>query len=390
MGQAAAAARVDDPFGHSSAMSGVLVGLAVGALIGVAIVATGGLGAIAIGAAIATTGGAGLAGQAIGQTMDGPVTGQLKIGSPTILINGKPATMTVLASGRCDKDSGPLRLVASGSATVFFHTQPAARVGEKMDCSAVIRAGSPSVFIGGPSEQVLDVQPEVPTWLTTTMTAMAIGGGLIATAGVAVTYGVGAAVGSFVGGAVGGWAGGHGGTWAAAQMGFGETGQAVGGVLGGLAGGALGGGLSYKGGQMRDIAANRTTATKFYENQGFKPADIPDHVKGIDLTRPVNVKTLPAGTKVEQFQVPGGRQGNYYAPPGTRPTELGIAPQGVSRTTGAVVDKTSAPYTTARDVQVLRSTAAPIKDTWSVPGTATQTKGGGTQYFTTDKGAFGP
>ena len=46
---AAAAARVDDPFGHSSAMNGVLIGLAVGALIGTAIL-TGGVSLIAVGA----------------------------------------------------------------------------------------------------------------------------------------------------------------------------------------------------------------------------------------------------------------------------------------------------------------------------------------------------
>jgi len=390
MAQAAGAARVGDPFGHSSAMNGVVAGLVIGALIGVAIVATGGMGAIAIGAAIATTGGAGLAGQAIGQTIDGPMTGFLMVGSPTVLIEHRDATMAVLATGICDKDSGPPRRVATGSASVRINGQPAARVGETMDCSAVIRKGSSTVFIGEPSQPVLAIQPEVPQWLNTTMTAMAIGGSLVATAGIAVSFGIGAAAGSLVGGTVGGWAGGEGGSRIAAQLGYGETGQVVGGALGGLVGGAVGGGLGFKGGQMRDIAANRATASKFYEDQGFKPADIPDHVSGIDLTRPVGVHTLKAGTPVSQYQVPGGRQGNYYAPSGTQPTELGIAPQGVSRTTGAVVDKVPTAYTTTRDIPVLRSTAAPVKDTWSIPGTAVQTKGGGTQYFTTDKGGFTP
>lgn len=51
----AAAARVDDPIEHSSALEGLLAGLAIGAgvvLIGIAIVGTGGLGAVALGAMV--------------------------------------------------------------------------------------------------------------------------------------------------------------------------------------------------------------------------------------------------------------------------------------------------------------------------------------------------
>ena len=246
------AARVGDPFGHSSAMTGVLTGLAIGALVGVAIIATGGLGAIAIGAAIATTGAAGLAGQAIGQTLEGPVTGTLAVGSPTVFINNLSATMTALATGPCSTDSGPPRLLASGAATVFIHGQPAGRVSEAMDCSAVIRKGSSNVFIGGPSQQVLKIEPEVPTCLTKTMTAMAIGGTLIATGGIAATYGIGTAVGSLFGGIVGGKLGGAAGQSIAAAMGFGTTGQAVGTVAGEFVGGFLGGSAGFKGGKAFD------------------------------------------------------------------------------------------------------------------------------------------
>ena len=386
---AAAAARVHDPFGHSSAMNGVLIGLAVGALVGTAIL-TGGISLIAVGAAVAITGGAGLAGEAIGQTMEGPETGVIEIGAPTVLINGRPAAMTVIAMGPCAKDSGPPVPVATGAATVLINGQPAARVGEKMACSAVIRRGSPNVFIGGPTRQVIAPTPEVPAWLDNTMLAMTIGGTAIGTLGVGLTYGVGAAVGSLVGGAGGSYFVGKGATAAAAAMGYGATGQAVAGVAGQFVGGAVGGRFGFKGGQTYDIAANRATAHAFYERQGFKPADIPDHVKGIDLRRPVTVETLPTGTKVSQFQVPGGRQGNYYSRPGTQPTELGIAPQGVSRTTGLVVDKVATPYTVTNDVQVLKSTAAPIEDNWSIPGNTVQTEGGAQQYFTTDKGSFQP
>lgn len=265
----AAAARVDDPFGHSSAMNGVLIGLAVGAIIGTAIL-TGGVSLIAVGAAVAITGGAGLAGEAIGQTMDGPDTGEIKVGSPTVFMDGHAAAMTVIATGPCSKDSGPPVPVATGAATVLIHRQPAARVGEKMACSAVIRHGSSTIFIGGPSKEVIKPTPEVPTWLNNTMLAMVVGGTAATTLGIGLAYGLGAAVGSLAGGLGGGWAGGKLGGAAAAGMGFGATGQAVGGVIGSGVGGFLGGGAGFRGGQAigNRIWTNPTTPTGVMLRQG--------------------------------------------------------------------------------------------------------------------------
>ncbi len=245
MASVAPAARVEDPFGHSSAMNGVIVGLAVGALIGTAIL-TGGVSLIAVGAAVAITGGAGMAGQAIGQTIPGPDTGVIAIGSPNVAIDRRPAAMTVLATGPCSKDSGPPVPVATGAKTVRINNQLAARVGETMACSAVIRRGSAGVFIGGPSETVIKPTPEVPVWLENTMLAMAIGGTAIGTLGVGLTYGAGAAVGSLVGGMAGGHVGGQAASAGAAALGYGATGQAIAGVAGGMLGGALGGGAGFK------------------------------------------------------------------------------------------------------------------------------------------------
>jgi len=63
----AAAARLDDPIEHSSALGGLLAGLAIGAgavLIGIAVIGSGGLGAVALAAMV----GAGAAtGAGIGQ-----------------------------------------------------------------------------------------------------------------------------------------------------------------------------------------------------------------------------------------------------------------------------------------------------------------------------------
>ncbi len=146
-----AAARVTDVFGHDAMLEGAMlgVGLAVGAMLVAGVVVTGGLGAIAVGAAMATGGGIG---GLLGKRVDGPATGALQTGSTSVFINTLPATMIEQATGSCWKDGGTPRRVATGSATVFSNGKPTARVTETMDCGAVIRTGSPNVFIGGPRQ----------------------------------------------------------------------------------------------------------------------------------------------------------------------------------------------------------------------------------------------
>ena len=244
------AARVGDKVAHSLALPGALTGLLIGAAIGVAIVATGGLGAIAIGAALATTGGLGLAGQYIGESIPGPPTGAIITGALTILINGRPAARSTLSTATCIE--GPPQQEATGAATVLFETMPAGRKGELLTCSAKIIEGSPNVIIGGPSVQTEPIEPEVPAWLTATMQVMAIGGLVISTGGVGLTYGVGAAFGGLALGYAGSKFGAVGGRWAAQQLGLGETGQRVGEVLGGIGGGMLGGAAGFRGGRAFD------------------------------------------------------------------------------------------------------------------------------------------
>lgn len=255
---ASAAARVGDRFGHSAAVAGTALGLsvapfAIGALIGTAIL-TGGVSLIAVGAAIAITGGAGLAGELIGSTIEGPTTGNIEIGSPNVIINGRSAAMTVRADGHCSKDSGSAVPVATGAATVFINGQPAARLGERMACSAVIREGSVNVFIGGPSHDVIKPSPEVPALLHNAMLAMVWGGTAVGTLGVGLTYGAGAALGSLAGGLGGSYVVGAGARSAAAALGYGATGQAVAQTIGGLVGGAIGGGAGFRGGMAGEAA----------------------------------------------------------------------------------------------------------------------------------------
>ena len=57
----------------------------------------------------------------------------------------------------CDKENKPPR-IAQGSSNVFINNQPAARKGDKLECSAAIVEGSPDVFIGGEQVTYLDIQ----------------------------------------------------------------------------------------------------------------------------------------------------------------------------------------------------------------------------------------
>lgn len=308
---APAAARVDDNFGHSAAVAGTALGLsvapfAIGALIGMAIL-TGGVSLIAVGAAIAITGGAGLAGEMIGSTIEGPETGRIEIGSRNVAINKRAAAMTVLAKGHCSKDSGSPVPVATGAATVLINGQPAARIGEKMACSAVIREGSPNVFIGGPSKQVIVLTPEVPTLLHNAMLAMMWGGTAVGTLGVGLTYGAGAAIGSLAGGLGGSQLGGMGAREGAVALGYGATGQAVAETLGSLIGGGIGGGGGFKGGRAagNNIWASPETTAMVRLRQGTSGGD-PAAVAGANRVNNA-VGRMPPEFQAEYAQAKAAR-----------------------------------------------------------------------------------
>lgn len=202
------AARLTDPVEHTHAMTGLLTGVLAGAVIGALTVATGG-GALVVAAAV--VGGA-AAGGGVGQVLGslsisgGSVTGRIVTGSPNVIINGLPAA-------RCHQDAGdpglcsgmpPLSwpphgtvLIAQGSSTVLINNQPAARVGDSLQCGARISAGSPDVIIGGAQVTTLEIEPEIPDWLNMTLLAAGIGsavvlaGPVVALVGLAGSLGLG-------------------------------------------------------------------------------------------------------------------------------------------------------------------------------------------------------
>ena len=142
---------------------------------------------------------------------------------------------------------------------------------------------------------------------------------------------------------------------------------------------------STKSGSPSELMAIRQkVAEDFYRSKGFSDAQIANHLKGIDLTKPVNVITLKPGTELVQFQAPGGPTGKYYGLSGATPSSLGIAEQTLDRATGQIADKVPKNLVVSRPVDVLQTTAAPIEDTWSIPGKRIKSAGGAVQYFTTE------
>ena len=398
------AARLADSIAHTDSAFGFGLGGEIGLGVGLALltVATGGSDLLvlgAIGGAVALTGGGALMGMNIGSTY-GDTTGDITTGSPNVLTNGRPAARAIADIAICDEHNLPQQ-IATGSTTVFINGMPAARLGDHTVCDARISTASNNVIIGGGTGTFAAINGEVPALAVTVATDMAIGGTAVALgAGGAAAFAAAGWAGAGVfglqagGGLAGGYAGGkaggaigaaidpvHGGAW----------GSAIGGVGGGALGG-LGGGVVAGRTGLSDVAAanaNRATAQDFYAAQGWPQERIDSHMAGIDLAKPVTSTTLPTGTQLSQWQVPGGPQGNYFAPPATQPGELGISPVGYDPALGAV-SKVQTNYVSTEPTQALSSTAAPVNDTWSNPYSTAETSGGGQQYFVPSKSSFVP
>lgn len=238
-----AAARFNDPIEHSSALGGLLAGLAIGAgavLIGIAVVGTGGLGAIALGAMV----GAGAAtGAGIGQLL-GSLSfathdaGQISSGSNNVFINGKAAARAHVDTALCDQHGPAPQILAQGSDSVYINGQPAARVGDKTVCDGKISAGSGNVFIGGGTETTDAISSEVPEWLERAVLVVGLASAFVLASPVIVIAGL---AGGIAGGLAGNWAGGE----LFGQDSDGQKLMAFGGAL-------LGGGLGAKGGKSFD------------------------------------------------------------------------------------------------------------------------------------------
>ncbi|WP_394521402.1 type IV secretion protein Rhs [Pantoea sp. SGAir0184] len=414
------AAREQDDVAHTASEGWMIAGLIGGAILGAAaVVVTGGAALIAVSAAAAGACAAGGIGEVLGSMSWAPRhnTGKLMSGSPNVFINSRAAIRAHLSKGTCDEHSGSLQLVAEGSDKVFINNYPAARIGDRLTCSAEIASGSANVFIGGGKYQTDDINPEIPGWVNWIM--MGVG-----TAAVAVLASPAIAL----LGLAGGIGGGYGGSWIGGRLfGEGSDGQKWSMLAGSFIGGAAGGkgGMKFDGwragelpqpiettaahveisprraelnekfGRTGDlnkditIRGNKEIARDWLESKGFDPQQIKDFDNGIDYSQRVSIETFNRNKVLYQNQVPGGRQGNWYAlSEDVKPTRLGINPKGTIYGTENVVDKVVKPYTIQHKVEMLRSTSLPALDTWSVKNKPYQTEGGAIQLLSNEKSAL--
>lgn len=146
-------------------MAGMLAGAVIGAVIVVAGAVTGGLAIAAIIAVAALSGGALARGIQRVSGSKNPTTGNIGIGSPDVKVNGLLAARVFdYAAPICNGLYGmnhfallPIPPIAEGSSTVRINSRLAARVTSRLVCAADITEGSPNVWIGGATEQVLPV-----------------------------------------------------------------------------------------------------------------------------------------------------------------------------------------------------------------------------------------
>ena len=108
-------------------------------------------------------------------------------------------------------------------------------------------------------------------------------------------------------------------------------------------------------------------AFDFYKNSGMPADKIEDHLNGIDFTKPVTLENLTKNKILQQWQVPGNWQGDYYSKIGETPTRLGINPLGKKRGIDIILKRKANFYKLTEDVSALKSTANNVLDDFSIP-----------------------
>lgn len=127
------------------------------------------------------------------------------------------------------------------------------------------------------------------------------------------------------------------------------------------------------------LTARRRTAIGFFERHGVNEAASRSYLQGIDLHKPVMVRTLRERTVLHQYMT-GNTQGSWYAlQRGVDPQDLGINPKVALDGLPIPVPRTPETFVVNTEVDALISTANEVVDTWSVPRLPLKARGGATQ-----------
>lgn len=131
------------------------------------------------------------------------------------------------------------------------------------------------------------------------------------------------------------------------------------------------------------LLGDQRDAYDFYLRHGFNQDQILNHLDGIDFGIGKKIDTkykLNQNDSVAQWKTLCIPQGNYYADKGKTPNCLGIHDRQEDYV-GHVSVRIEHLFDLQAQIEVLKSVAESVLDTWSVKGHQFQTKGGCIQYF---------
>ena len=140
-------------------------------------------------------------------------------------------------------------------------------------------------------------------------------------------------------------------------------------------------------------AQNALTAIDFYEqhvamaSHHSHPKQILNELLAIDFSKEVKIQRLKPGRIITQMQAQDSleRVGNFYAEGvlpddfGKQASKSGIGVQALSKE-ATTEDKSVYQSKITKTSTFLQSTAAPMPDTWSLPGVPQHSHGGGAQF----------
>lgn len=120
--------------------------------------------------------------------------------------------------------------------------------------------------------------------------------------------------------------------------------------------------------------------------------DISSHLSGIDFSKPVEVTEAPPGgagpdgNVLYRWRAPGAKGSYFTSDPNATPSQLGTSDKGMPydgnqpRPPPIAKEQVEVPFR-GKPAKALKSTSAPVDDTWSEPGETIPREGGATQLM---------
>ena len=135
----------------------------------------------------------------------------------------------------------------------------------------------------------------------------------------------------------------------------------------------------YSAGYSSHDRAGYFNLKKILERELLPASGLDERIQCIDFHHQVKITELETGTTLQQFV--GNYPGRFYSNTGSTPSQLGIHHSFKDKNDNVIKAKRCEKFLTAKPIEVLKSVAAPAKDTWSIKGQVHSTTGGAPQFF---------